>query len=280
MQKPYLSAGENSSSNWRKLRCVPLKFLQYLIKIMLRLQGIGYQIVLALAGRGCRVILADKDNSEASRNRIIAQTNNPHVINKHLDLANFQSIRTFAEDITKTEAKLDILINNAGIIFPLSLQTIDGLDRLMQVNHLGPFLLTHLLIDLLKVSLPSRIIFSSSASAFTHTLSTENFLALTKESIRSQFATYVNSKLCNLITVKVLAEKMKNTGITVNSAHPGVVLTNIYDTAYKSIAYCWPNKITKHIFPLILPIFKFFGKVFLLKSTQRNVILNPLFCRQ
>lgn len=225
---------------------------------------------MALAGRGCRVIIADKDNCKASTNRIISQTNNPNVTSKYLDLGKFQSIRNFAEDVKKTEKDLHILINNAGIIFPNSLQTADGLDRVMQVNHLGPFLLTHLLIDLLKTSLPSRIIFTSSASAYLHNLTTENFLTTTKETITSKFTTYTNSKLCNLITVKLLAEKLKNTGITVNSAHPGVVLTNIYDTTYKFINYYWPNKITKHIFPLLLPLFKFFAKV------QTNIALNAI----
>lgn len=108
--------------------------------------GIGYQIVLGLASRGCRVIIADCNIDESIKETIYKETHNPNIVLKYINLASFKSIREFADDIRKTEEKLDILINNAGIGKGLSAVTEDGINMTMQVNYYGAFLLTHLLI--------------------------------------------------------------------------------------------------------------------------------------
>lgn len=108
--------------------------------------GLGYQTALNLASRGCRIIMADIADMEDSKMNIIKYTNNSNVITKKLDLSSLQSVRDFAADIVKTEERLDILINNAGIGAATVNRTKDGLHPLMQINYFGHFLLTHLLV--------------------------------------------------------------------------------------------------------------------------------------
>ncbi|XP_019876628.2 retinol dehydrogenase 12 [Aethina tumida] len=193
--------------------------------------GIGYETALALASRGCRVIIADKVDATKAINRITQHTNNTNVVLKYLDLSSFQSVRKFAKDINSNESRLDILINNAGVGTAGNKHTDDGLNVTMQINHFGPFLLTHLLTDLLKKSAPSRIIFVSSASAFVNNLSLSNLNPVRDHPlniIRTSFI-YGNSKLCNIITANCFAEKLKDSGVTSNSLHPGLVFTDIYN---------------------------------------------------
>ncbi|KAF2896532.1 hypothetical protein ILUMI_09643 [Ignelater luminosus] len=201
--------------------------------------GIGYQTALALAGRGCRVIIADKDNCDESKENIIKATGNSNLVVKTFDLASLDSVRELAKDINATEERLDILINNAGTSGLGHNITKDGLHLGMQVNHFGGFLLTHLLVDLLKKSAPSRIIFVSSIGAFIHKLTLKN-LNLSEEQSKesmSQLSIYANSKLCNILTSDGFAEKLKGTGVTSNSLHPGVVYTPIYRKHFSGVEF-------------------------------------------
>lgn len=110
------------------------------------IEGIGYQTALALAGRGCRVIIADRENCDQSKERIIKETGNRNIVVKKFDLAYLDSVRELAKDLNATEERLDILINNAGTSGLGHRVTKDGLHMGMQVNHFGGFLLTHLLV--------------------------------------------------------------------------------------------------------------------------------------
>lgn len=126
--------------------------------------GIGYATALELAKRGAKVILGCRDNKRGLRavERIKKRTKNTSVRHIYLDLASFQSIREFVDEFKKTEAKLDVLINNAGTSGIYQDFTEDGIVRDMQINHFGPFLLTLLLVPLLKKSAPSRVVVISS----------------------------------------------------------------------------------------------------------------------
>lgn len=110
------------------------------------IQGIGLATSQLLAARGCRVIIADKDVSETAKQSILAETGNPNVISIYLDLSSFRSIRKFAENIKKSEKKIDILINNAGIGGSPIKKSDDGNNNVMQTNFFGAFLLTHLIL--------------------------------------------------------------------------------------------------------------------------------------
>ncbi|XP_066261112.1 retinol dehydrogenase 11-like [Euwallacea similis] len=192
--------------------------------------GLGFQTALILASRGARVILADKVDGTKAKRKIIEKTHNTNIVTKYLDLASLASVRKFAKEINATEERLDVLINNAGVGTVGNKYTNDGLHPTMQINHLGPFLLTHLLSDLLRKSAPSRIIFVSSASAFITNLTVDN-VNYPKDHSMSLYRTtliYGNSKLCNVIAANGFAEKLKDIGVTSNSLHPGLVNTDIF----------------------------------------------------
>ncbi|KAG5890522.1 hypothetical protein JTB14_022755 [Gonioctena quinquepunctata] len=199
--------------------------------------GIGYEAALTLASRGCRVIIADVVDATAAKNKIIRETNNPNVVTKHLDLGSLDSVRRLAEEIITTEKKLDLLINNAGIGSTALQYTEDGLQTTMQVNYFGHFLLTHLLADLLKKSTPSRIIFTSSIVAFISLLDVENINS--PETYHLSGFTYGNSKLCLAVAAKCFGEKLRGTGVTAYSFHPGAVRTRIFWKALQNKASPW-----------------------------------------
>ncbi|XP_068897921.1 retinol dehydrogenase 12-like [Tenebrio molitor] len=191
--------------------------------------GIGYQTALNLASRGCKIIMADVADMEKSKLDIMKFTNNPNVFAKHLDLSSLKSVRDFASEILKGENKLDILINNAGIGASKENRTADGLHPVMQINYFGHFLLTHLLIGLLKKSASGRIVFTGSIFAFINTLSLKNLnVDCPNPNLFDIYFTYSNSKLSMIMAADTFAEKLKGTGVTVNSVHPWFVKTPIF----------------------------------------------------
>ena len=119
--------------------------------------------------------------------------------------------------------KLHLLINNAGVYLTKRSETEDGLESTFAVNHLGPFLLTSLLVDILKASAPSRIV---NVTSDAHKGARINFDDLQGEKKFSGWQAYGQSKLAMILYTHGLAKKLEGTGVTVNSAHPGVVRTN------------------------------------------------------
>nr|XP_022902914.1 retinol dehydrogenase 13-like [Onthophagus taurus] len=192
--------------------------------------GLGYQTALILASRGAKIILADKNNLTQSKKNIIQETKNNKIITKYVDLASFDTIKILAKEIIEEEDRLDVLINNAGISGYFPGFTKDGLQLLMQVNHFGPFLLTHLLVPLLKKSTPSRIIFVSSIVAFTPLIFNLD-LNEDPQSVIGKNIHYSRSKLYNDIISIGFAEKLKGTGVTCNSLNPGLVKTPLLTSA-------------------------------------------------
>lgn len=189
--------------------------------------GIGLESARNLAERGARVIIACRSvkRASAARDEIIRTTGNSDVHYRQLDLASLRSVREFSELILKTEKRLDVLINNAGAGGLGNVRTPDGLHVGMQVNYFGPFLLTCLLLPLLKTSAPSRIV---NVSSMIHKYGVLEFDNLNMEKYWSDYLVYANSKLfLNLITLE-LSKRLKGTGVTVNALHPGVSATNIF----------------------------------------------------
>lgn len=153
---------------------------------------------------------------------IIAETGNKNVVVHHIDLSSFKSVREFAKTIKQSEAKIDVLIHNAGYVEYLRRKvSVDGVEMTMATNHYGPFLLTHLLIDLLKTSAPCRIVVVASK---THTWS---FMDPLNEYHRNPIGflipglLYGNTKLANLLFTYELSRRLKDFNITVNCLHPG-----------------------------------------------------------
>lgn len=127
--------------------------------------GLGYEITLELAKRGATIIMACRDTNKAKLavDNVKSEVSNASIDILKLDLADTQSIREFAKNFKAKYNRLDVLINNAGIFVNYPAKTKDGFGLEIGVNHLGHFLLTSLLLDVLKKSAPSRIIVVSSA---------------------------------------------------------------------------------------------------------------------
>ena len=194
--------------------------------------GIGKETAAEFAKIGARVIMACRNlnQAEAAMKEIVQNTGNKSVVVTHLDLASLKSVRAFAEDV-KNEARLDILINNAGIFnLPAFSKIEDGFEMTMGVNHFGHFLLTNLLLDLLKQSAPSRVVVVSSVlhrGQPTGTAPGLNFENMNSEISYDGFMAYAQSKLANIIFTRELARRLESTGMTVNSLHPGKISTDI-----------------------------------------------------
>lgn len=145
---------------------------------------------------------------------------------KQLDLSSQKSIREFAADILKTESKLDVLIHNAGMALAFKGATSeDGIELTMATNHYGPFLLTHLLIDLLKKSSPSRIVIVASELYRFASVNLNNLNPITTKP--AAYLYYV-SKYANIYFARELAKRLEGTGVTANSLHPGMIDTGIW----------------------------------------------------
>ncbi|KAF3700708.1 Dehydrogenase/reductase SDR family member 13 [Channa argus] len=193
--------------------------------------GIGLTTAKDLARRGARVILAcrDRQRAEAAVQEIIKDTGNNQVIFMQLDLASLKSVRSFVENFLRKESRLDLLINNAGLISDGT--TDDGFGMIFGVNHLGHFLLTVLLLDLLKASGPSRVVTVSSrgykiGNVDFNCLTTHKDLALGNSNYQL-FRKYCHSKLCNILFTYELAKKLQGTNVTCYSLHPGAIKTDI-----------------------------------------------------
>ncbi|XP_033636422.1 retinol dehydrogenase 13-like [Asterias rubens] len=190
--------------------------------------GIGKATALDLARRGAKVILACRNEKKTSEviKEIREAVENADVVDYHLDLASLKSVRSFAEKIKQDVAKLDLLINNAGI--GEQGKTEDGFDLMFGVNHFGPFLLTNLLLDLLIRSAPSRII---NLSSLAHRFSPEfDFTEEAKDGVRyPHLASYPISKMAVNVFTHELSRRLTNTQVSVCSVHPGIVYTGGID---------------------------------------------------
>ncbi|KAK5644592.1 hypothetical protein RI129_005892 [Pyrocoelia pectoralis] len=208
--------------------------------------GIGKETALSLAKTGARIIMAcrNMETGKICKDEIVNITGNTNVVIKKIDLSSFQSIRSFAEDIKQHEKSLDILIHNAGVWLKRHLKTDDNLDMTMKTNHFGPFLLTHLLIDLLKKSSPSRIIILSSVSHFVgrlHFDESQNYIPPC-----TGYLNYFNSKFANICFANELANRLKSFNITVNSVHPGLIKTEIWNSLPPP--FSWPLILVSKLF--------------------------------
>lgn len=183
--------------------------------------GIGKETAMEMAERGGRVILAcrNKDNAIATRDAIVAKTGNVDVHFMYLDLKSLKSVRTFVQEFLQQNKRLDLLINNASIVGAYTHLSDDGLEMQMAVNHYGPFLLTSLLLDILKTSVPSRIVTVSSA-AYDRAVFRKEYIE-TQRTNGNTFETYAQSKLANILFTKELSSVLRDTGVTANCVNPG-----------------------------------------------------------
>ena len=187
--------------------------------------GIGKATALALAQMGATVVMVcrDRARSEEARSEITTKSRNNAVDLLLADLSSQQSIRQLVENFQHRYTHLHVLINNAGAAFPERRETVDGLEMTFAVNYLAPFLLTNLLLDGLKASVPARIVNVSSGSHKAGYIKLDNLQS--KNPYRSM-RVYGQAKLALVLFTYELARCLEGTGVTVNCLHPGFVATN------------------------------------------------------
>lgn len=229
--------------------------------------GIGFETALDLAKRGARVILLCRNEEKAKKaaQEIKSTYKDAQLTIRKLDLASLKSVRTCAQTLIDTEDKIDILINNAGIMMCPEWKTEDGFDMQLGTNHLGHFLFTELVTPLLMKSAASgfdtRIVIVSSLVHINGRIYWRDLHFEKKDHKYDRIKAYTQSKLANVMHARELASRLEGTGITTVSLHPGIVDTDLHRHMYKTW-YGW----------IVWPFHKFFVK------TPFYGAQTPLYC--
>jgi NAD(P)-dependent dehydrogenase (short-subunit alcohol dehydrogenase family) len=203
--------------------------------------GIGLEAAADLAVEGATVVIVARNSSkgEPALAEIRKRSRSNAVSLLLCDFSSQASVRAFAASFRAAHTRLDVLVNNAGTISQNRVVTTDGFELTFAVNHLAPFLLTTLLLDLVERSAPSRIV---NVASEAHRHDDMDFANLQFEhggySLRKA---YNRSKLANVLFTNELARRLDGKGVTANSVHPGVVATNIW------------NHTPWYLKPLVLP---------------------------
>jgi len=190
-------------------------------------RGLGKATALGLARLGASVVMLGRDERRVARARdeVRLVARNPNVSYAVANLGELASVRAAADEITRRHPAIHILVNNAGVNLARRLATPDGFETTLAVNHLGPFLLTNLLLPLLRAGSPSRIV--NVASWF------ERFGRIDFDDLHAQWRRYAplrayyQSKLANVLFTYELAERLAGTGVTANCVDPGLVATDL-----------------------------------------------------
>lgn len=198
--------------------------------------GIGLETVRVLALRGAHVIIGARnvEAGKAVKDEILRQTNGARVEVLPLDLSSMESVKKFANDFYALNVPLNILINNAGVMFcPFEISE-DGLEMHFATNHVGHFLLTKLLLDKMKktakeTGVEGRVV---NLSSLAHLITYDEGIRLSginDESGYSDKKAYGQSKLANILHANELSRRLKEEGanVTANSVHPGCIMTNL-----------------------------------------------------
>jgi NAD(P)-dependent dehydrogenase (short-subunit alcohol dehydrogenase family) len=189
--------------------------------------GIGRQTARALAVQGAHVLVHGRDLTRA---RAVAEalredSGNGEVHAVQADFARLADVRRLGEELAARLPRLDVLINNAGMMSAVRGRSAEGYDLTFAVNHLAPFLLTNLLLGKLKDSAPARIVVVASAA---HRRATLDFDDLMNTKVAGLLPAYARSKLANILFVRALARRLAGSAVTVNALHPGFVNSHLF----------------------------------------------------
>ena len=200
--------------------------------------GIGLHTALGLAGTGMQVVLVGRDPRRAKRaRRLVAErSGSPRVTAELADFASLAAVRRLAETILAAHPRINVLVNNAGLISPRLQLSEDGCELTVAVNHLAPFLLTNLLLDRLRASAPARIVTVASQA---HRGARRNPSELARPGDWTPLSAYGRSKLCNILFTRALARRLDPRQVTAVCLHPGVVATAIGDRAGSVARFGW-----------------------------------------
>lgn len=188
--------------------------------------GIGKETAVDLAKRGGKIYIACRDikRGEDALKEIKSRSESDQVFFLQLDLASLESVREFSKKFHELESQLHILINNAGVMACPKTSTKDGFELHIGTNHLGHFLLTNLLLDLLKSSQPSRVVTVSSLFHIVGKIRKDDLFG---DKFYFRWFAYASSKLANILFTRHLAKKLKGTRVTANCLHPGAVHSDL-----------------------------------------------------
>jgi retinol dehydrogenase-12 len=192
--------------------------------------GIGEVTARELVRQGYHVVLLARNAEKAARTRQqLQQTASPGTRVDVLlcDLSDLGQVRRAAEEFNQRYARLDVLVNNAGLVFGAEREeSVNGHEMTLATNHLGPFLLTSLLLPKLRQSPAARIV---NVASMAHKFAKPDLADLDATRSYSPMRAYANSKLFNILFTQELARQLRQRGITnvtTNSLHPGVVASN------------------------------------------------------
>jgi NAD(P)-dependent dehydrogenase (short-subunit alcohol dehydrogenase family) len=186
--------------------------------------GIGKVAARELARMGASVMMVarSRERGERALQEVRSASANDSVRLMLCDLSSQRSIREFAAAFEAENDRLDVLLNNAGAVYLRRQESVDGLELSFALNHMGYFLLTNLLLDVIKASAPARIV---NVSSEAHRVGRIAFDDLRREQDYGMNV-YGETKLMNLLFTYELARRLEGTGVTVNAMHPGFVRTN------------------------------------------------------
>ncbi len=193
--------------------------------------GIGLGAAVALARLGATLVIVGRDSARtaAALGAVRAGASPGAEPTSYLcDFSSQAEVRRLASAVERDHARLDVLVNNAGGVHSRRRLTVEGIERTFATNHLGYFLLTNLLRDLLMRSAPARVV---TVASIGHRRGTIDFDDLGFERGYGIMKAYRRSKLANVLFANELARRLDGTGVTSNSLHPGGVATNIWSGA-------------------------------------------------
>jgi retinol dehydrogenase 12 len=206
--------------------------------------GIGLQTCVGLATRGDTVYLCARSaaKGEAAVAEVKQASGNERVHLLSLDLASLASVRKAASTFLEANDRLDLLVNNAGLVLTDREQTEDGFEATFGINHLGHFLFTHLLLDALKAAAPSRVV-SLSSAGHTGSMGLNFDDLMVERRTYNGVMVYCDSKLANLLFTKELARRLEGSGVVAHAVHPGVVKTGFAQDGDAKGWFYWGAKL-------------------------------------
>jgi retinol dehydrogenase-12 len=187
--------------------------------------GIGQVAAIELARRGAHIVIVGRSVEKcASTQAQIRATRSDAIVDTLVtDLSSLVETKRLAEQVRERYPRLDVLLNNAGAMFWNRSESVDGIEKTFALNHLSYFVLTNLLLPVLKQSAPARIV---NVASDAHKGVSINFDDLQFKQKYSGWKAYQQSKLANILFTYELAKRIEGTGVTANTLHPGFVLTN------------------------------------------------------
>jgi NAD(P)-dependent dehydrogenase (short-subunit alcohol dehydrogenase family) len=193
--------------------------------------GIGAAAAVELAKRGATVVPVGRD---AKRLAAVGRRVGSEPL--RADFSSLSEVRRLAEELLARHERIDVLVNNAGLVAGRRGLTVDGYETTFAVNHLAPFLLTNLLLDRLKASAPARVVTTSSDAHHSGRIDIDD---LQGERKWSTWSAYANSKLANILFTRALARRLEGSGVVANCLHPGVIRTRLGRGASLPIRLGW-----------------------------------------